>query len=137
MRLTAHQTQANRQLTQQMGRAQTRVRVYGSRLDHSARSGEVDLMLEQPAPVDNPARMATRMTARVSRAMRGRKVDVLMIEPARFIRDSVRPEPCRSTALRLGTGRTGIRVDSCRSNSAPNLKRLPIHNIAFEEGQLL
>ena len=180
MRLTAHQTQANQQLAPQVSRAQTRVRVNGSRLDDSARGGEVDLMLELPAPVDNPARMAARMSARVSRAMRGRKVNVLMIEPARFIRDTVRAEPCRSTALRdtlinliplmvrqahhernqkvtvhpepgacrtvegfkqrslrRGAGRTGIRVNSCRSNSAPNPKSLPIHNIAFKEGQLL
>jgi hypothetical protein len=44
MRLTAHQTQAIRQLTQQMGRAQSRVRVNGSRLDDSARGGEVELL---------------------------------------------------------------------------------------------
>jgi predicted nucleotidyltransferase len=99
MRLTTHQTQTIRQLAQQVGGAQTRVRVFGSRLDDNARGGDVDLMLELPAPVDNPALMAARMSALVSRAMRGRKVDVLI--------------------------------------SAPNLKCLPIHNIAFEEGQLL
>jgi hypothetical protein len=43
--------------------------------------------------------MTARLAARVSRAMFGRKVDVVL--------------------------------------SAPNLKRLPIHDIAFEEGQLL
>lgn len=56
-------------------------------------------MLELPEPVENPALMAARMAAQVSRAMRGRKVDVLLC--------------------------------------APNLMRLPIHDIAFEEGKLL
>lgn len=56
-------------------------------------------MLEMSDPVDNPALLAARMSALVSRAMHGRKVDVLI--------------------------------------SAPNLMRLPIHDIAFEEGQLL
>ena len=60
---------------------------------------DLDLMLELPAPVDNPALIAAQLTARVSRAMHGRKVDVII--------------------------------------SAPNLMRLPIHDIAFSEGRLL
>lgn len=75
------------------------MRVFGSRLDDTAHGGDVDLMLELPEPVDNPALMAAQMSALVSRAMHGRKVDVLL--------------------------------------SAPNLMRLPIHDIALKEGQLL
>ena len=56
-------------------------------------------MLELPEAVDNPALIAAQMSARVSRAMHGRKVDVLL--------------------------------------SAPNLMRLPIHEVAFREGKLL
>ena len=56
-------------------------------------------MLELPEPVDNPALMAALMSAQVSRAMHGRKVDILLI--------------------------------------APNLMRLPIHDMAFKEGKLL
>ncbi|MBV5331342.1 nucleotidyltransferase domain-containing protein [bacterium] len=79
-----------------MAGSQSRVRVFGSRLDDSARGGDIDLLLE---PVANPALMAAQMSARVSRAMHGRKVDVLL--------------------------------------SAPNLMRLPIHDVAFSEGELL
>ena len=75
------------------------MRIFGSRLDDAAHGGDIDLMLELPEPVDNPALMAAQMAALVSRAMCGRKVDVLL--------------------------------------SAPNLMRLPIHEIAFKEGQLL
>ena len=60
---------------------------------------DLDLMLELPAPVDNPTLMAAPLAARVSHAMQGRKVDVVI--------------------------------------SAPNLMRLPIHDIAFSEGRLL
>lgn len=56
-------------------------------------------MLELTEPVDNPALMAAQLSGLVSRAMNGRKVDVLL--------------------------------------SAPNLMRLPIHDIAFQEGELL
>ena len=99
MRLTEDQIQAIRQLALQVGGVQSRVRVFGSRLDDTAHGGDIDLMLEFTEPVDNPALMAAQMSAQVSRAMHGRKVDVLL--------------------------------------SAPNLMRLPIHDIAFKEGQLL
>lgn len=99
MRLTDEQIQSIRQLALQIAGAQASVRVFGSRLDDAAHGGDLDLMLELSEPVDNPALMAAKMSAQVSRAMHGRKVDVLL--------------------------------------SAPNLKRLPIHDIAFKEGQLL
>lgn len=99
MRLSAHQIQAILQLAHQVAGNRTRVIVFGSRLDDAAHGGDIDLMLELPEPVDNPALMAAQISAQVSRVMHGRKVDVLL--------------------------------------SAPNLMRLPIHDIAFEEGRLL
>lgn len=99
MRLTDSQIQVIRQLARQVAGDQSRVRVFGSRLDDTTLGGDIDLMLELPESVNNPALMAAQMSALVSRAMRGRKVDVLL--------------------------------------SAPNLMRLPIHEIAFKEGQLL
>lgn len=99
MRLTANQIQTIRQLAYQLAGSRSRVRVFGSRLDDAAHGGDLDLMLELPEPVDNPALLAAQMSAQVSRAMHGRKVDVLI--------------------------------------SAPNLMQLPIHDIAFKEGQLL
>jgi predicted nucleotidyltransferase len=99
MRLTDEQVQIIRQLALQVAGNQARVRVFGSRLDDTVHGGDLDLMLELAEPVDNPALMAAQMSAQVSPAMHGRKVDVLL--------------------------------------SAPNLMRLPIHDIAFKEGQLL
>lgn len=99
MRLNEDQIKIIRQLASEVAGTHARVRVFGSRLDDDARGGDLDLMLELPNPVDNPALMAAMLSARVSRAMHGRKVDVLL--------------------------------------SAPNLMRLPIHDIAFEEGCLL
>lgn len=99
MRLTDYQTQAIRQLAHQLAGSQSRVRVFGSRLDDAAHGGDLDLLLELPEPVANPALMAAQISAQVSRVMHGRKVDVLL--------------------------------------SAPNLKRLPIHDMAFKEGKLL
>lgn len=99
MRLTDSQIQTIRQLAQKVAGNHTSVRVFGSRIDDTARGGDLDLMLEFTEPVDNPALIAAQLSAKVSRIMHGRKVDVLL--------------------------------------SAPNLMRLPIHDVAFKEGQVL
>lgn len=99
MRLTAEQIAAIRQISFEVAGAHSRVFVFGSRLDAGTRGGDVDLLLELEHPVDAPALLAAQLSARVSRMMHGRKVDVLL--------------------------------------SAPNLLRLPIHDVAFKEGELL
>jgi len=99
MRLTDQQIQIIRQVSCHIAGEQSRVRVFGSRLDDAAHGGDLDLMLELPQAVENPALLAARMSAQVSRALHGRKVDVVL--------------------------------------SAPNLLRLPIHDLAFKEGVLL
>ena len=99
MRLTDHQARSIRQLALEVAGTHARVRVFGSRLEDTARGGDVDLMLELPEPVANPALVAAQFSAKVIRLMHGRRVDVLL--------------------------------------TAPNLKRLPIHDMAFKEGKLL
>jgi len=99
MRLTANQIDFIRQLTAQLAGDRAQVRVFGSRLDDTAKGGDLDLLLELPEPVEDPAMLAARMATKVSRQMFGRKVDVLI--------------------------------------SAPNLKKLPIHEIGHREGKLL
>lgn len=99
MRLTTHQIEFIRQLVTQMLGASAQVRVFGSRLDDSAKGGDLDLFLELSEAVDNPAMLAAKLSAKVSRRMNGRKVDVLI--------------------------------------SAPNLKILPIHEVAHRDGKLL
>ncbi len=99
MRLTDHQAQAIMQLAHEIAGERAQVRVFGSRLDDGARGGDLDLMLELSEPAANPALLAARFSARVTRLMEGRKVDVLL--------------------------------------AAPNLMRLPIHDIAFKEGKVL
>lgn len=99
MRLTEAEIQAIRQIARDLAGADATVRVFGSRLDDSARGGDLDLLIYLPVPTENPALLAARISSRISRQMHGRKVGVVM--------------------------------------SAPNLMRLPIHDIAFSEGRLL
>ncbi len=81
MRLTEQQIQAIRAIAVQLAGSQARVWLFGSRLDDTARGGDCDLMLELIEPVDNPALLAAEFSAKVSRLMHGRKVDVLLSAP--------------------------------------------------------
>lgn len=81
MRLSEQQIERIRELTRLVAGEGARVRVFGSRLDDSARGGDLDLLLELPEPVANPAMLAARMSARVSRIMHGRHVDVIISAP--------------------------------------------------------
>ncbi|NMG73796.1 nucleotidyltransferase domain-containing protein [Aromatoleum diolicum] len=81
MRLSAQQAEAIHHLARELGGPLARVRLFGSRLDDSARGGDLDLLLELPDPVDNPALLSARVAARVSRLMQGRRVDVVLAAP--------------------------------------------------------
>lgn len=81
MRLSATQAESIRQLVRQGWGESCRVRVFGSRLDDAGRGGDLDLLLEFPDPVENPALIAAQVAARASRVMMGRKVDVLLSAP--------------------------------------------------------
>lgn len=99
MRLTDEQIQAIRDSVSDIAGPDARVRVFGSRLQDDARGGDLDLLVELPERVEHPARLSAHLSARISRAMHGRQVDVVL--------------------------------------SAPNLRHLPIHDIALKEGRLL
>jgi predicted nucleotidyltransferase len=81
MRLSPEQIEGIRRIARGLAGGQARVRVFGSRLDDSARGGDLDLLLELPDPVTHPALLAARFSAQVSRLMYGRKVDVVLAAP--------------------------------------------------------
>ncbi|MDH4479114.1 MAG: nucleotidyltransferase domain-containing protein [Rhodoferax sp.] len=81
MRITAEQARVIRQSATELAGAQARVWLFGSRVRDDARGGDVDLMLELDEAVTEPAQLAARLAVRVSRAMDGRKVDVLVQAP--------------------------------------------------------
>jgi predicted nucleotidyltransferase len=81
MRLTPQQVIDIRAMVAQMAGATARVWLFGSRVRDDARGGDVDLLLEVDSAVDEPARLAAQLAAKVSRSMQGRKVDVLIKAP--------------------------------------------------------
>ena len=60
---------------------QGRLYLFGSRVDDSKRGGNIDLLVNVPAPINNPALTAAQLSAKISRQMHGRKVDVLLSAP--------------------------------------------------------
>lgn len=81
MRVTLEQIAAIRHNAALLAGADARVWLFGSRVHDEARGGDVDLLVELDAPVAEPAQLAARLSAKVSRAMYGRKVDVLIKAP--------------------------------------------------------
>ncbi|MGA7982400.1 MAG: nucleotidyltransferase domain-containing protein [Chromatiaceae bacterium] len=99
MRLSDEQIQSIRRIVRTVAGPTAQARVFGSRLLDDATGGDLDLLVELPDPIQTPAELAARLSARISRSLYGREVDVLLL--------------------------------------APNLRRLPIHDVALREGQML
>jgi len=81
MRITPEQIVAIRKGVSKLAGDAARVWLFGSRVRDDARGGDVDLLLELDAAVAEPAQLSARLAAQVSRAMYGRKVDVLIKAP--------------------------------------------------------
>jgi predicted nucleotidyltransferase len=96
MRLTAEQITIIKHATYELAGHDARTWLFGSRVDDQSKGGDVDLLVEVDAEVIEPAQLSAKIATRVSLAMHGRKVDVII--------------------------------------KAPNLKQLPIHIVALQEG---
>jgi uncharacterized protein len=72
------------------------VTLFGSRVNDVAKGGDVDLMIEVPSAVTEPALLSARVASGVSRAMNGRKVDVVLKAPNLMIK------PVHEIAARTG-----------------------------------
>ncbi|MDP1610069.1 MAG: nucleotidyltransferase domain-containing protein [Sulfuritalea sp.] len=81
MRLTVQHIEAIRNIVREEGGADVSIRLFGSRLDDSARGGDIDLLLQTSRPVQDPALLSARVSARLMRALGGRRVDVVLSAP--------------------------------------------------------
>lgn len=96
MRLTLSQIDMIRQAAQSVFGDLVRVTLFGSRINDKAKGGDVDLMVEVPNIVDEPALLGARVASRVSRAMDGRRVDVILKAP------NLKIQPIHEIATRNG-----------------------------------
>ncbi|VFM97834.1 MAG: Nucleotidyltransferase domain-containing protein [Candidatus Kentron sp. G] len=81
MRLSERQRTVIRDAAAQTFGPQARVRLFGSRLDDDKKGGDIDLLVECPAPVEEPGMAAARMAARIQFRLGERKIDVLYTWP--------------------------------------------------------
>lgn len=81
MRLTEHEIQVIRDTAHDVFGYNIRIILFGSRVNDSAKGGDIDLMIEVSTDVDRPALLSARVASRVSRLLDGRAVDVVLKAP--------------------------------------------------------
>lgn len=96
MRLSAEQRHALKvHIAHELG-ADCEVLLFGSRTDDNQRGGDVDLLVRSPRTLQRKVWLAARLAARAERLLGGRRVDVLLIDPA------TAAQPVHAAALRTG-----------------------------------
>lgn len=99
MRLTPAELAAIRDTVSTVAGASATVRLFGSRVDDSARGGDIDLLVELEAPVDSAVRLSARIGARLQQVLGDRRIDVLIAAPN--LQDSPIHRVARATGVQL------------------------------------
>jgi hypothetical protein len=81
MRISSEQSEAITRLTAELAGDSAKVTLLGSRVDDTKRGGDLDLLIELPDAVENPAWLAAQLSAKISRLMAGRHADVVLNAP--------------------------------------------------------
>ncbi len=76
--------------------ADCEVLLFGSRTDDEQRGGDVDVLVRSPRPLQRPVWLAARLAAHAERLLGGRRVDVLLLDPATKL------QPIHAAALATG-----------------------------------
>lgn len=81
MRLSPAELAAIRNTVRTVAGSSARVLLFGSRVDDSARGGDIDLLVELDSPVDSAVRLSARIGARLQQVLGDRRIDVLIAAP--------------------------------------------------------
>jgi len=81
MRLKPHQIEIIRRAVADLAGDDAQVSLFGSRTNDDARGGDIDLLVEVPHPVEEPAWLTARITGRISLRLGGQKIDVVLSAP--------------------------------------------------------
>jgi predicted nucleotidyltransferase len=81
MRLKPYQIKIIRRVVTDLAGDDARVSLFGSQTNDNARGGDIDLLVEVPRPVEEPAWLSARISGRISHRLRGRKIDVVLSAP--------------------------------------------------------
>ena len=81
MRLTQSQQSSIRQTVDAVAGSGVRVWLFGSRVDDTAKGGDIDLMVEMPVDVASSVLLSARIGARLQMALGDQRIDVLIAAP--------------------------------------------------------
>ncbi len=82
MRLTDDQRALIRDTVASSLGPRAQVRLFCSRVDDSRRGGDIDLLVEIPESLPDRFRRELELGAKLERALGGRRVDLLLVDPA-------------------------------------------------------
>jgi predicted nucleotidyltransferase len=81
MRLSARDRETIRTTVAELFGSGVTVRVFGSRIDPTARGGDIDLLVESAEPIAEPARRALQLVALLQLRLGDQPIDVLVLGP--------------------------------------------------------
>jgi predicted nucleotidyltransferase len=81
MRLTQAEQSTIRHAALEIFGPQITVRLFGSRVDDAKRGGDIDLLVEAPAPVAQKAQKTLRLVAELQLRLGDQPIDVLVVDP--------------------------------------------------------
>jgi predicted nucleotidyltransferase len=99
MRLKKNQQQTIRETVGEIFGPDAAVYVFGSRVDDTARGGDIDLLVRLDKPQVNTERKILRLVAKLQRRLGDQPIDVLLQDPE----STLKP-------VHLEASRTGIRL---------------------------
>lgn len=96
MRLAASHIDIIHSTARQLLGANVQITLFGSRVDDERKGGDIDLLVEVPQDIEDPAVMSARLASRISRSMGGRQVDVVLAAP------NLKPQAIHQIARQTG-----------------------------------
>lgn len=81
MRLTAKAREIIRQTTFEIFGESARVRLFGSRVDDEQRGGDIDLLIDLPAPQADARKKSLTLAARLQMQLGDQPIDILVLDP--------------------------------------------------------
>lgn len=81
MRLPSNAIKVIREAAKHHFGSQTKVWLFGSRVDDSKRGGDIDLYLELDTPIEDKVLRTCRMNAEIQIALGEQKIDILVFSP--------------------------------------------------------